>query len=156
MLDVGDKALDFTLPTDSQTGDGTLSSASLAGQPYVLYFYPKDNTSGCTTEACAFRDNWARITGAGATVVGVSKDSVKSHDRFKAKHELPFPLVSDTELLLLKAYGAWGPKKLYGREYEGVIRSTFIIDASGTITHAWRKVRVKGHVDQVLAALGLD
>ncbi len=150
MLGDGDSAPDFDLPTG---GGGRLTSAELAGKPYVVYFYPKDSTPGCTTEACDFRDNIARIQAVGAQVVGVSKDSVKSHDRFAAKHALPFPLISDTELTLHKAYGAWGLKKMYGREFEGTIRSTFLVGADGTIAAAWPKVRVKGHVDAVLEAL---
>jgi len=150
MLTEGDKAPEFDLPIN---GGENLSSASLAGKPYVVYFYPKDNTPGCTTEACDFRDNFARVTAKGAAVVGVSKDSVKSHDNFVKKHELPFSLVSDKELELHQAYGAWGKKKNYGREYMGTIRSTFLVGADGTIAKAWPKVRVKGHVDQVLEAL---
>lgn len=150
MLDVGAPAPEFTLPAD---GGRTISSADLVGEPYVIYFYPKDNTSGCTTEACDFRDNFARVTAAGATVLGVSKDSVKSHDNFKKKHELPFTLLSDVELTLHRAYGAWGMKKMYGREFEGTIRSTFIVGADGHVAAAWPKVRVKGHVDAVLDAL---
>ncbi len=152
MLQPGDRAPDFDLPTD---GGGRLSSADLAGKRYVIYFYPKDNTPGCTTEACDFRDNMARLGAAGVQVIGVSKDSVRSHDRFKEKHGIPFPLVSDPELVLHKAYGAWGKKKMYGREVEGTIRSTFIVGPDGVITHAWPKVRVKGHVDAVLEALGV-
>jgi len=150
MPGVGDKAPDFSLPTD---GDGTISSADLRGRTYVLYFYPKDSTPGCTTEACDFRDNIARLSAAGVTVLGVSKDSVKSHDKFKAKHELPFPLLSDTDLALHRAYGAWGTKKMYGKEVEGTIRSTFIVDGQGVIRRAWPKVSVKGHVDAVIEAL---
>ena len=150
MLQVGDPAPAFTLPAD---GDRTITSGDLAGKPYVVYFYPKDSTPGCTTEACDFRDNFARVTAAGATVFGVSKDSVKSHDRFKAKYTLPFPLLSDTELTLHQAYGAWGMKKMYGKEFEGTIRSTFLVGADGTIAAAWPSVKVKGHVDAVLAAL---
>lgn len=147
---VNDVAPTFELPAD---GGRTVSSSELTGKPYVLYFYPKDSTPGCTTEACDFRDSFARITAAGATVLGVSKDSVKSHDRFKAKHELPFPLLADTELTLHQAYGAWGKKMMYGKEYEGAIRSTFLIGADGRVAAEWRKVRVKGHVDEVIAAL---
>lgn len=150
MLDAGDKAPAFDLPTD---GGGRLSAAELAGRPYVLYFYPRDNTPGCTTEACDFRDGFGRVQAAGATVVGVSKDSVKSHDKFKDKFALPFPLVSDEALELHKAYGAWGKKMMYGRETEGTIRSTFLIGEDGVIVRAWPKVSVKGHVAEVLEAL---
>ena len=150
MLSPGDKAPDFELPVD---GGEVLSSASFAGKPYVVYFYPKDNTPGCTTEACDFRDNFSRVTAKGAAVVGVSKDSVRSHNNFKAKHELPFQLISDSELVLHQAYGAWGKKKNYGREYMGTIRSTFLVGADGAIAKSWPKVRVKGHVEEVIAAL---
>ena len=150
MLKSGDKAPAFSLPID---GDGTLSSDELAGKPYVVYFYPKDNTPGCTTESCDFRDSYARVLGHGAQVVGVSKDSVRSHNGFKAKHDLPFPLISDSDGTLHEAYGAWGLKKNYGREYMGTIRSTFLVGPDGAVIEAWPKVRVKGHVDAVLAAL---
>ena len=150
MLQIGDPAPAFTLPAD---GDRTIASGDLAGKPYVVYFYPKDSTPGCTTEACDFRDNFARVTAAGAMVFGVSKDSVKSHDRFKAKYTLPFPLLSDTELTLHRAYGAWGMKKMYGKEFEGTIRSTFLVGADGNIAATWPSVKVKGHVDAVLAAI---
>ncbi|PKN56792.1 MAG: thioredoxin-dependent thiol peroxidase [Deltaproteobacteria bacterium HGW-Deltaproteobacteria-14] len=150
MLQVGDTAPAFTLPAD---GDRAIASADLAGKPYVVYFYPKDNTPGCTTEACDFRDNFARVTAAGVMVFGVSKDSVKSHDRFKAKYTLPFPLLSDAELTLHRAYGAWGMKKMYGKEFEGTIRSTFLVAADGKIAAAWPSVKVKGHVAAVLDAI---
>lgn len=150
MLKSGDKAPAFSLPID---GDGTLSSDDLAGKPYVLYFYPKDNTPGCTTESCDFRDGYARVLSQGAQVIGVSKDSVRSHDGFKAKHGLPFPLISDAEGTLHEAYGSWGKKKNYGREYMGTIRSTFLVGPDGTVIEAWPKVRVKGHVDAVIESL---
>ena len=150
MLKPGDKAPTFSLPID---GDGTLSNEDLAGKPYVIYFYPKDNTPGCTTESCDFRDNYARVLAHGAQVVGVSKDSVGSHDRFKAKHDLPFPLISDGDVSLHEGFGAWGLKKNYGREYMGTIRSTFLVGPDGVVIEAWPKVRVKGHVDAVLEAL---
>ncbi len=150
MLKIGDPAPTFDLPTD---GGGRLSSAALAGKPYVLYFYPKDNTPGCTTESCDFRDNFARIQAAGATVVGVSRDGVRSHDNFKAKYSLPFPLLADTELALHHAAGVWGHKKMYGKDVEGTIRSTFLVDGSGVVRAVWSPVKVKGHVDAVLAAL---
>ncbi len=150
MLGIGDRAPEFDLPIN---GGGQLASATLAGEPYVVYFYPKDSTPGCTTEACDFRDNFARVEAAGAKVVGVSKDSVKSHDKFVAKHVLPFDLVSDVDKTLHRAYGAWGLKKMYGREFEGTIRSTFLVNASGEVAAVWPKVRVKGHVDAVLEAL---
>ena len=150
MLKVGDPAPAFNLPTD---GGGTLSSAALAGKPYVLYFYPKDNTTACTAQACDFRDNFARVVAAGATVLGVSKDSVKSHDNFKKKYSLPFPLLVDEAGTLHAAAGTWGPKKLYGRAYDGTIRSTFLVDGAGVVRAVWSPVKVKGHVDEVLAAI---
>ena len=150
MLQLGDAAPDFTLPAD---GGRTITSAELAGKPYVIYFYPKDSTPGCTTEACDFRDNFARLTAAGAVVLGASRDGVTSHDRFKSKYTLPFPLLADTELTLHRAYGAWGMKKMYGKEFEGTIRSTFLVGRDGKVAAAWPNVKVKGHVDAVLAAL---
>jgi len=151
MIDVGDRAVDFEL--EGTTG-GTVSLAQHRGQKVVLYFYPKDNTSGCTTEACDFRDNMARITAAGVVVLGVSKDSIASHERFRDKHDLPFPLLSDPDNTVALAYGAHGEKTLYGKKSTGTIRSTFLIDEQGRIAAVWRKVKVQGHVDQVLAALG--
>ena len=149
-LAVGDLAPDFTLG-DHEGTEVTLSG--LRGNPVVVYFYPKDNTPGCTTEACDFRDNMARINTAGAVVVGISPDSEKSHQRFREKYDLPFPLLVDADHTVAETYGAWGEKKMAGRTYQGLIRSTFLIDGEGTIAHAWYKVRAKGHVDQVLEAL---
>jgi peroxiredoxin Q/BCP len=123
------------------------------GKKVVLYFYPKDNTSGCTTEACSFRDNLARLKRKGAVVLGVSADSVASHKKFAADQDLSFPLLSDEEKTVIKAYGVWKEKSMYGRKYMGIERTTFIIDESGTITHAFPKVKVPGHVDEVLAIL---
>lgn len=150
MLKVGDSAPAFELVGD---GGVTVRSSELAKKPYVIYFYPRDNTPGCTTEACDFRDNFARIEAAGVRVFGVSKDSVKSHDGFKAKYELPFTLLSDPDKTLHAAYGAWGTKMMYGKEVEGTIRSTFLVDKKGRIAAAWPSVKVKGHVDEVLAAI---
>ena len=149
-LNIGDNAPDFTLP-DHDGRDVTLSS--LRGDPVVVYFYPKDDTPGCTTEACDFRDNMARITGAGASVMGISADSAKSHQKFREKYDLPFPLLVDEEHAVMEQYGAWGEKKMYGRVFMGLIRSTFLIDREGKIAEAWYNVRAKGHVDKVLAAL---
>lgn len=147
MLDVGDKAPDFSLPTD---GGGTLSLADLKGKTVVLYFYPKDSTPGCTTEANDFQALSADFEKAGATIVGVSKDSVKRHDNFKAKQGFTFPLISDEEGSLCEAFGVWQLKKNYGREYMGIVRSTFVIDGKGVIAHVWPKVRVKEHAQDVL------
>jgi peroxiredoxin Q/BCP len=118
----------------------------------VLYFYPKDDTSGCTKEACGFAAAYGAFQAAGAEVIGVSKDSVASHDKFKAKYQLPFPLGSDEDGKVVEAYGVWVEKSMYGRKYMGVERATFLIDGGGTIRRAWRKVKVPGHVDEVLAA----
>ena len=148
-VDAGDKAPDFTLPTD---GGGELTLSSLQGQKVVLYFYPKDDTSGCTAESIAFRDALADFEAAGATVIGLSKDSAAKHDRFKAKHGLNFPLVADEECKACEAWGVWVEKSMYGRKYMGIERSTFLIDANGEITRAWRKVKVAGHVEEVLEA----
>ena len=149
-LAVGDPAPDFTL-LDHNGNEVMLSG--LKGSMVVLYFYPKDNTPGCTTEACDFRDNMARITSAGATVLGVSGDSMISHQKFREKFDLPFPLLVDEDHAVMEAYGAWGEKKLYGKIFQGLIRSTFLIDRAGNIANAWYNVRAKGHVDTVLAAL---
>lgn len=149
-LEPGSQAPDFTAPTD---GGATLSLHDLRGKKVVLYFYPKDNTSGCTKQACDFRDNMERITQADAVVVGVSPDSVKSHDKFKVGHNLNFHLVADTEKEICTAYGVWVEKSMYGRKYMGVERSTFVIDEQGTISHVFRKVKVPGHVDKVLGVL---
>ena len=123
------------------------------GAPVVIYFYPRDDTPGCTVEACDFRDNMARAQKAGAVVYGVSRDSLKSHEKFKAKYNLNFTLLSDPDLTVHKAYGAWGKKVMYGKEVEGTIRSTFLIDGKGVLRQAWPKVKVDGHVDAVLAGL---
>ena len=123
------------------------------GQRIVLYFYPKDNTSGCTQEACDFRDNINRIT-TKATVIGVSPDSIKSHIKFKENHDLNFLLISDPEHRLAEKYGVWKEKSMYGKKYMGIERSTFVLDKSGNIEKEWRKVKVKGHVDEVLDYLG--
>lgn len=150
MLKVGDSAPAFELVGD---GGVTVKSSELSKTPYVIYFYPKDNTPGCTQEACDFRDSFARIEAAGVRVFGVSKDSVKSHDGFKAKFALPFTLLADPDKTLHAAYGAWGIKKMYGKEVEGTIRSTFLVDKKGRVAAAWPSVKVKGHVDEVLAAI---
>ena len=148
-LDVGDSAPDFTLPTD---GGGELTLSSLRGKKVVLYFYPKDMTPGCTTEAEGFRDAIRDFAKANTEIVGVSKDSVKRHDNFIAKHDLLFRLVSDADGAACEAFGVWVEKKNYGRTYMGIERSTFLIDEQGKIAEIWRKVRVKGHVEKVLDA----
>ena len=148
-LDVGDKAPTFTLPTD---GGGDISLKDLKGETVILYFYPKDDTSGCTAEACAFRDALPDFSKVNATVIGVSKDPVKKHDKFRQKHGLETVLVADEEKQALSAYGVWVEKSMYGRKYMGVERSTFLIGADGRIVRAWRKVKVPGHAEEVLAA----
>ena len=148
-VEVGQPAPPFSLKTD---GGGELSLDSLRGRKVVLYFYPKDDTSGCTKQACGFRDSIAEFDGAGAVVVGVSPDSVESHDRFKQKYDLPFRLLSDPDHKVAEAYGVWVEKSMYGRKYMGIERSTFLIDEDGRIARIWRKVKLPGHVEAVLAA----
>ena len=152
-LNVGDKAPDFTLPAD---GGGKVSLKELKGKTAVLYFYPKDDTSGCTAEASAFRDQLPDFSKVKAAVVGISRDSVESHDTFKKKYGLTFPLASDEDGKVCEAYGTWVEKSMYGRKYMGIERSTFLIDGKGVIRNIWRKVKVPGHADEVLkAAAGL-
>lgn len=146
-LKVGDKAPDFTLPAD---GDSEVSLSSFKGQKVVVYFYPKDDTPGCTTEACDFRDNMKRLEQSGIKIIGISKDTAQKHDKFKTKHDLNFTLASDAQDQICEAYGTWTEKNMYGRKYMGIERSTFLIDETGTITHIWRKVKVPGHVDEVI------
>jgi peroxiredoxin Q/BCP len=149
-LEVGSKAPDFSLP--DQDGN-TVRLKSLKGKQVVLYFYPKDDTSGCTKEACDFRDSLAPIKKAGAVVLGVSMDGQASHQKFIAKYGLPFALLSDEGKEACKAYGVYKEKSMYGRKYWGIERSTFVIDAAGRLKALFRKVKVPGHVDEVLAAL---
>lgn len=146
-LKTGNKAPDFTLPTD---GGGTVKLSDFKGQPVVLYFYPKDDTSGCTKEACDFRDNLSALKRLKVQVIGVSKDSVKKHDKFKEKYELNFPLASDEDGKVCDKYGVWVEKSMYGRKYMGIERATYLIDAEGKIAHIWRKVSVTDHVEDVL------
>ncbi len=149
-LQVGDLAPDFALLADDGT---TVQLAALRGKPVILYFYPRDDTPGCTTEACDFRDRHAAVVGHGAVVLGVSPDAPKAHVKFKTKYGLPFTLLSDPLKTTLAAYGAFGRKIMYGKDVEGVIRSTYIVDKNGKIAAAWPKVSVKGHSDAVLAEL---
>ena len=132
---------------------GTASLSDYRGQTVVLYFYPKDDTPGCTTEACNFRDDYSEIIAAGAVVLGVSPDTVKSHNRFAHKYELPFPLLSDPDHQVAEMYGTWGEKKMFGRTYMGLIRSTYVIDERGIIVRVFAKVRPKAHSEEVLAVL---
>ena len=145
-LQIGDKAPNFSLPNQD---NAEISLQDFRGSWVVLYFYPKDKTPGCTQEACDFRDNLANLSGLNAVVLGVSPDSAKTHQSFIDKESLNFTLLSDTDKKTLKAYGAWGLKKLYGKEYEGVIRSTFVIDPQGKIAFLWKNVKVKGHIDAI-------
>ncbi|HEV2508015.1 peroxiredoxin [Bosea sp. (in: a-proteobacteria)] len=148
-LNEGVPAPDFTLPTD---GGGSLTLSGLRGSKVVLYAYPQDDTTSCTNEALSFdalRDDFAA---AGTTVIGISPDSVKRHDKFKQKYSLQLTLVSDEERKAIEAYGLWVEKQMYGRHYMGVERSTFLIDETGKIVRVWAKVRVKGHAEAVLAA----
>ena len=131
----------------------TVTDESLRGRWAVIYAYPKDNTPGCTQEACDFRDNWSRLEALGVQIYGISKDSVKSHQGFIAKQGLPFRLLSDPDAQLLKALGSFGRKVMYGKEMQGIIRSTYLIDPKGVIRKSWPKVSVKGHVQAVLEAL---
>ena len=150
LLQVGDKAPDFTLPTDS---DSEISLSSLKGHKIILYFYPKDDTPGCTKQACGFRDALPQFSKLDAHIIGVSKDSPAKHDKFKAKYDLNFPLAADEDGQLCEAYGVWVEKNMYGRKYMGIERTTFLIDEQGTIQHIWRKVKVKDHIEDVAQTL---
>ena len=150
MLKVGDKAPDFILKNE-QHQDVTLSD--FKGKKVVLYFYPKDNTPGCTKEACSFRDVYDDILEAGAVVIGISKDDASAHEKFKDKHNLPFYLLSDINNAVIEAYGAWQEKKMFGKTYMGIVRSTFIIDEDGIIIKIYPKVKLDTHAEEVLKAL---
>jgi peroxiredoxin Q/BCP len=147
---VGKPAPDFTLPTD---GGGKISLKKLKGKNVVLYFYPKDDTSGCTKQACGFNDSLPDFEGVDAVIVGVSRDGVASHDKFKKKYGLSFPLGSDEDGKVTEAYGVWKEKSMYGKKYMGIERSTFLIDAKGVLRREWRGVKVPGHVEEVLEAV---
>ncbi len=147
-LKKGDKAP--AINATDQDGN-TLSLEALKGRKVVLYFYPKDDTPGCTAEACSLRDNYQQLISNGYSVIGVSPDNQKSHQKFVEKHELPFPLIADTDKTILNAYGVWGPKKFMGREYDGVIRTTFIINEKGIIDEVITKVDTKNHAFQILS-----
>jgi thioredoxin-dependent peroxiredoxin len=149
-VDEGRPAPDFTLNSD--TGEA-ISLSSLKGSPVVLYFYPKDDTPGCTAQACGIRDAWSEFEAAGAVVLGVSPDGEVSHAKFKEKYELPFTLLADTDHEVADAYGVWGEKSMAGKTFMGVDRSTFVIDADGNVAKVFRKVKPDEHADQVLEAL---
>jgi peroxiredoxin Q/BCP len=148
-LGIGDKVPNFKLPTD---GGGTLSPADLKGTKWVLYFYPKDDTSGCTQEAKDFTARAKDFAAAETRIVGISKDPAKKHDKFKDKYAIPYTLIADEEKELCRAFGVWVEKTLYGRKYMGIERSTFLIDGTGKIRAAWPKVKIAGHADAVLDA----
>lgn len=150
MITEGQVAPDFTLESD-EGEQVTLSS--FRGKKVVLYFYPKDDTPGCTKEACSFRDDYGQFTAKGAVVIGVSPDGQASHNKFRAKYELPFLLLSDPDHAVAEAYGAWGEKKMFGKAYDGILRSTFVIDENGKIAKAFINVKPAGHAQQVLPFL---
>jgi len=150
MVDIGDAAPDFNAPTD---GGGTFGLKAQRGKAVVLYFYPKDDTSGCTKEAIAFSEQIKDFEDAGAVVIGVSKDTAAKHDKFKDKYDLKVTLVSDEDVSICEKYGVWVEKSMYGRKYMGIERATFLIDIKGKVRAVWRKVKVPGHSDAVLSAL---
>lgn len=150
MPEIGDDAPDFTLPTDN---DGTFSLSAQKGTPVVVYFYPKDDTSGCTKEAIAFTEALPDFQAVGAKIIGISPDSAAKHDKFIAKHGLKIILGADEDKRVCEAYGVWVEKSMYGRKYMGVDRSTFLVDADGKIAKVWRKVKVPGHAEKVLEAV---
>jgi peroxiredoxin Q/BCP len=148
-LKIGDKAPDFTLPTD---GNGSIALKAQRGKKVVVYFYPKDDTTGCTKEACGFRDAMPDFSKIDATIIGISRDSVRSHDKFKQKYTLSFILASDESGEVCEKYGVWVEKSMYGRKYMGIERTTVLIDEKGVIRGIWPKVKIDGHIGEVLAA----
>ncbi|MEQ8328821.1 MAG: thioredoxin-dependent thiol peroxidase [Longimicrobiales bacterium] len=150
MIEKGSSAPGFTLPSDTE---GDVSLSDYRGRTVVLYFYPKDDTSGCTTQACDLRDAMPRFEGVDAVILGVSPDPVSSHAKFRAKYDLNFPLLADEDHEVAEAYGVWKEKKMYGRTYMGIERSTFLIDGNGTVQEVWRKVSPKEHVELLVGAL---
>ncbi len=149
-IEAGAPAPDFTLPS---TGGESVSLSKLRGKPVVLYFYPRDDTPGCTTEACSFRDRKKELGELGAAVLGISADTLESHARFRDKYHLNFPLLADVDHRVAESYGAWREKTRSGKKSMGIQRSTFLIDAHGTVRRVWKSVQVDGHDDEVLAAL---
>jgi len=150
MPQINDAAPDFTLPV---TGDGDITLSALKGTPVILFFYPRDDTPGCTTESIGFSASLADFEAAGAKVFGISRDTMAKHDKFVAKHDLTVPLLSDTEGTVTEAYGVWVEKSMYGKTSMGIERATYLIGAEGKVAQVWRKVKVPGHVDEVLAAV---
>lgn len=150
MPKVGDNAPDITLPSD---GGGSVSLKDYVGQKIIVYFYPKDDTPGCTAESCSLSENIASLNKLNCAVIGISKDSVKKHDKFKAKYNLQFPLASDEGNNVCERYGVWAEKKFMGRTYMGILRTTFLIDEKGVIEKIWENVKVDGHTDDIIAAL---
>jgi peroxiredoxin Q/BCP len=150
MIAVGKKAPEFSLPADDGS---TISLADLKGRKVVLFFYPKDDTPGCTTESCELRDSWSAITAAGALVLGVSPDSVASHAKFSSKFSFPYRLLADTDHAMAEAYGVWGEKSMYGKKYWGILRTTVLLDEQGKVEHVFEKVKPKGHAAEVLEVL---
>lgn len=150
MVEIGTKIDDFTLKNEA---DQEISLKDFAGKKVVVYFYPKDNTPGCTKEACSFRDSYDAILKRGAVVLGISADSVKSHGNFKQKFDLPFHLLSDPEKQVIETFGAWGEKKMYGKSYEGILRSTFILDGEGQVIKVFPKVKPGEHAEEILKEL---
>lgn len=146
----GMEAPDFTLQSDS---GASVTLSDLRGRPVVLYFYPRDDTPGCTVEACEFRDAWGDVEKAGAVVLGVSPDDVPSHGRFRTKFQLPFPLLADPDHRVAELYGVWGEKSMYGRKFFGILRTTFVIDPGGRVRQVFERVKPKGHAARVLEAL---
>jgi peroxiredoxin Q/BCP len=150
-LEIGDKAPDFTLPTD---GTGSVTLSKLKGKKVVLYFYPKDDTPGCTKEACSFRDGWSAFRRRKIEVLGVSAQDEKSHRKFAEKFSLPFRLLADAARKIVEAYGVWGEKSLYGRKFMGTNRVTYVIDEKGKIAAVWPKVKPDGHAEEILKTIG--
>ena len=149
-LTIGDKAPDFTVATD---GGGTFCLSEMMGHNVIIYFYPKDDTPGCTKEACEFRDSLPDFSNSSSKIIGISKDTVAKHDKFKSKYDLPFTLGADLEGDVCGVYGTWVEKSMYGRQYMGIERATFLVDKEGVLQGIWRKVKVKGHVEEVLGAV---
>lgn len=147
---IGQLAPDFTLPASDGS---TVTLSALRGQKVVLFFYPADLTPSCTTEACDFRDAYGEFQSRGVAVYGINLDDATQHEKFRAKHALPYPLLTDADQAVCEQYGVWQMKKMYGKEYMGLVRSTFLIDEQGVVVQEWRNLRVKGHVQDVLAAL---